>query len=89
MQTNIMGFFLWCLAALQPSRCCESRASSFSFIEQRGSEPANDGGNNKRTGAWRRGGAVTIFRRGGKKFLPVLLLQSGAVRRGRTDLSLD
>ena len=35
------------------------------------------------------GGAVTIFRRGGKKFLPVLLLQSGAAWRGRTDLSLD
>ena len=77
MQTNIMGFFLWCLAALQPLRCCESRASSFSFIEQRGSELTMEGTINERVPG---GGAVTIFRRGMKKFFPVLLLQSAAVR---------
>ena len=72
MQTNIMGFFLFVVAC---SPRVASRASSFSFIEQRGSELTMEGTINERVPGG--GGAVTIFRRGGKKFLPVLLFAVG------------
>ena len=86
MQTNIMGFFLFVVPCSPRVVVRVERVLSHSLNSVGASPLTMEGTMNERVPG---GGAVTIFRRGGKKLFPVLLLQSAAARRGRTDLSLD